>query len=283
MVHLTRHRNTSVQAEGVRTIGRRRFEIRQRVSCPQSDKRLRYTVETWFFFPHSLQMNRWSYTPTDYQQSLKNYIRLGVPVHVLESLLGPDDPRFAHPTDMPREIVAFCEETGQALPVETADFAFRDTAFDIQAAQFVFGFHAYLFAAEVRDGEIHRRGHVVKIKIVSEDNEASLFSNPTLMACNVGVGISSSGLAITFDTTASHSANEIGVKDVVLQEKTWYGGWKDIPMSNYCTYNSDWYAGDVVYTGANKGTTYRVKCTHYAKFGSTELTLDNTSSELTYN
>lgn len=122
-----------------------------------------------------------------------------------------------------------------------------------------------------------------KIKIVSEDNEASVFSNPTLMACNVGVGISSSGLGITFDTTASHSADEIGVKNVVLQEKTWYGGWKDIPMSNYCTYNSDWYAGDVVYTGATKGTTYRVKCTHYAKFGSTELTLDNTSSELTYN
>ena len=38
------------------------------------------------------------------------------------SLIDPDDPRFAHPTDMPREIVAFCEETGQALPVETADF-----------------------------------------------------------------------------------------------------------------------------------------------------------------
>ena len=100
MVHLTRHRNTSVQAEGVRTIGRPRFEIRQRVSCPQSDKRLRYTVETWFFFPHSLQMNRWSYTPTDYQQSLKNYIRLGVPVHVLESLLGRDDPRFAPRGDL---------------------------------------------------------------------------------------------------------------------------------------------------------------------------------------
>lgn len=122
-----------------------------------------------------------------------------------------------------------------------------------------------------------------KTEIVSKGNEVSLLSNPTLTACNVGIGISSGGLAITFDTTASHSANEIGVKDVVLQEKTWYGGWKDIPMSNYCTYNSDWYAGDVVYTGANKGTTYRVKCTHYAKFGSTELTLNNTSSELTYN
>ncbi len=94
MAYLVRRPNAAVLAEAVRTIGRRRFEIRQRVSCPQSDRHLHYTVETWFFFPHSLQINRWSYTPTDYQQSLKNYIRLGVPVRPLEALLGWDDPRF---------------------------------------------------------------------------------------------------------------------------------------------------------------------------------------------
>lgn len=122
------------------------------------------------------------------------------------------------------------------------------------------------------------------VEVVPTTNgDVAVLSDPLLGACTVGVGIASNGLLITFDTDASHIADEIGVKNVVLQEKTWYGGWKDIPMSNYCTYNSDWYAGDVVYTGANKGTTYRVKCTHYAKFGSTELTLDNTSSELTYN
>lgn len=107
-------------------------------------------------------------------------------------------------------------------------------------------------------------------------------SNPSLLACNVGIGIANNGLLISFDTDASHVADEIGVKNVVLQEKTWYG-WKDIPISNYCDYNSDYYMGDIVYTLATKGTTYRVKCTHYAKFGSTELTLDNTSSELVYN
>ena len=117
----------------------------------------------------------------------------------------------------------------------------------------------------------------------AEGVEGSARSNPSLSACKIGLKIADNGLYITFDTTATQRADEIGVKNAVLQEKTWYGGWKDIPMSNYCTYNSDWYSGDVVYTGAQKGTTYRVKCTHYAKFGSTELTLNNTSSELTYN
>ena len=122
-----------------------------------------------------------------------------------------------------------------------------------------------------------------KIEIAPVTNEAiHVLSNPSLAACNVGIGIASNGLLMTFDTDATHIADEIGVKNVVLQEKTWYG-WKDIPVSNYCTYNSDFYSGDIVYTLATKGTTYRVKCTHYAKFGSTELTLDNTSSELTYN
>lgn len=114
------------------------------------------------------------------------------------------------------------------------------------------------------------------------DTENNLLSSPSLSACKIGLKIADSGLYITFDTTATQKADEIGVKNAILQEKTWYG-WKDIPMSNYCTYNSDWYAGDIVYTGAAKGTTYRVKCTHYAKFGSTELTLNNTSSELVYN
>lgn len=122
------------------------------------------------------------------------------------------------------------------------------------------------------------------IKIVPGINNSKVaLSSPSLTACEVGIGIADNGLLMSFDTTATQIADEIGVKNVILQEKTWYGGWKDIPASNYCTYNSDFYAGDVVYTAATKGTTYRIKCTHYAKFGSTELTLNNTSSELTYN
>ena len=122
-----------------------------------------------------------------------------------------------------------------------------------------------------------------EVEVISGANDFNVvLSEPTLLACNVGIGIADNGLLITFDTNASHIADEIGVKNIVLQEKTWYG-WKDMPVSNYSKYNSDFYSGDIVYTLATKGTTYRVKCTHYAKYGSTELTLDNTSSELVYN
>ena len=89
-----RRPTAAVLADAVKTIGKRRFEIRQRVSCPQSDRHLKYKVETWLFLPQSLQINRWSYTAVDYQQSLKNYIRIGVPVRPLESMLERTDPRY---------------------------------------------------------------------------------------------------------------------------------------------------------------------------------------------
>ena len=137
-----------------------------------------------------------------------------------------------------------------------------------------------IYAAEENFLEVPQE----RFDVILEDNDLiSIASNPALSACEIEVGIASNGLSISFDTTATQKADEIGVKNAVLQEKNWYGGWKDIPMSNYYTNNSSWYSGKLVYTGATKGTTYRVKCTHYAKFGSTELTLNNTSSEIVYN
>ena len=123
------------------------------------------------------------------------------------------------------------------------------------------------------------------VEIVSPvgDDAIEPASEPTLLACNVGIGISDNGLAMTFDTNATYAADEIGVKNITLYEKKPLGGWKEISIPNLSRNNSTFYSGSVVYTLAKKGTTYYVECTHYAKFGSKELTLDNYSSELKYN
>ena len=104
------------------------------------------------------------------------------------------------------------------------------------------------------------------------DNLSEVKSSPSLAGCTIGIGVADGGLSVTFSTSATQEANEIGVKSVMLQEKTWYG-WKDIPISNHYTNNSDFYTGEVIYTNAVAGKTYRAYCTHYAKFGNTELTL----------
>ena len=119
--------------------------------------------------------------------------------------------------------------------------------------------------------------------IISEpDNSLELLSSPSLSGCTLEIGAVSNGIEVAFVTRATQTANEIGVKNIVLQEKNLFG-WTDIPISNHYTNNSDMYSGGVVYTQAEKGKTYRVYCTHYAKFGNTELTLYNTVDELTYN
>lgn len=104
----------------------------------------------------------------------------------------------------------------------------------------------------------------------------------SLAGCTLEIGIASNGVEVSFVTSATQTANEIGVKDVVLQQKTWYG-WKDIPISNHSTNNSDIYIGGVIYTSAEKGATYRAYCTHYAKLGGTESTLYNSTGNLVYN
>lgn len=122
-----------------------------------------------------------------------------------------------------------------------------------------------------------------KVEVIQNNTDSvELMSNPTLSGCTLGIGVASNGVSVSFVTRASEAADEIGVKNVVLQEKTWYG-WKDIPISNHSINNSDYYAGEVVYTNAVEGKTYRVYCTHYAKYGSTELTLYNESNNFVYN
>ena len=122
-----------------------------------------------------------------------------------------------------------------------------------------------------------------RIEIIPQSTDlAAQLSNPSLTGCSLGIGMSSSGLSITFRTSATETATEIGIKNFVLQEKTWYG-WKDIPVSNYYTNNSDIYSGEVIYTNAVAGKTYRAYCTHYAKFGSTEVTLYNETNNFVYN
>ncbi len=121
------------------------------------------------------------------------------------------------------------------------------------------------------------------IEVVSpEEITTNAALNPSLTACVVEIGIADNGLHISFDTTANQPADEIGVKNIVIKEKRLVG-WKDITVNDYCTYNSDLYAGDIVYTGAVEGKTYYVECTHYAIFDGKEITLDNYTGELTYN
>lgn len=104
----------------------------------------------------------------------------------------------------------------------------------------------------------------------------------SLWDCNISLGIASNGLRIACDTNSTTRADEIGVKDIVLQEKV-NGVWKNINISGGSERDSYDYTGSVVYTNAVKGRSYRAHCTHYAKYGSTTKTLYGEVGPIVYN
>ena len=103
-----------------------------------------------------------------------------------------------------------------------------------------------------------------------------------LTDCTISIGNASNGIRVAFTTDSTTSADEIGCKDIVLQEKA-NGGWRDIDINGGYERNSSSYGASAVYTGAVEGRTYRAYCTHYAKYGNTTKTLYNETGEMVYN
>lgn len=103
-----------------------------------------------------------------------------------------------------------------------------------------------------------------------------------LTDCELWIGCENNGVRITFLSNSTTTADEIGCKDIVLQEKV-NGSWRNITINGGSESNSSSYGASAVYTGAVKGRTYRAYCTHYAKYGSTTKTLYNETGEMVYN
>lgn len=104
----------------------------------------------------------------------------------------------------------------------------------------------------------------------------------SLTDCDISISCESNGVGIVYNTFSTTEADEIGCKDIVLQEKV-NGVWRDIDINGGYERNSSSYGGSAVYTGAVEGRTYRATCTHYAKYGSTTKTLENETGEMVYN
>lgn len=107
-------------------------------------------------------------------------------------------------------------------------------------------------------------------------------STGSLTDCDISISCESNGVGIVFNTFSTTTADEIGCKDIVLQEKV-NGSWRNITINGGSESNSSSYGASAVYTGAVKGRTYRAYCTHYAKYGSTTKTLYNETGEMVYN
>ena len=97
-----------------------------------------------------------------------------------------------------------------------------------------------------------------------DEKEANNNVRTLMYNCIIAVHCSSNGMEITFSTDCVQTPTRIGVKDIVIKQRVWYG-WKTVATSEggYLT-NVNMFLGDIVFTNAIKGETYRITCTHYA-------------------
>ena len=106
----------------------------------------------------------------------------------------------------------------------------------------------------------------------------------TLFDCEIIMAFrADEGLCMTFTTSCAGDAKVIGVKDIKVQQKVWYG-WKTVFISDGAeSYDSAIFGADLVYPDAIKDKTYRVICTHYADVdGYEEVVNDTGAFKFTY-
>lgn len=102
----------------------------------------------------------------------------------------------------------------------------------------------------------------VNEKFVVENN--NMDTRAMLYNCLISVYSGSSGMEVAFMTDCTQVATSVGVKDIVIKQKVWYG-WKTVATSaGGQSSNCTTYMGTILYTNAIKGEEYRIICTHYA-------------------
>ena len=99
----------------------------------------------------------------------------------------------------------------------------------------------------------------------------------TMFNCQIIMAFSADeGLVMTFTTSCVGLAKVIGVKDIKVQQKMWYG-WKTVLVSDGAeSVDRASFAADLTYPIKDK--TYRVICTHYADYDGYEESVNDTGA-----
>lgn len=101
----------------------------------------------------------------------------------------------------------------------------------------------------------------------------------TLVNCQIIMAFSADeGLVMTFTTSCVGLAKVIGVKDIKVQQKMWYG-WKTVLVSDGAeSVDRASFGANLTYADAIKDKTYRVICTHYADVDGYEESVNDTGA-----
>lgn len=150
-----------------------------------------------------------------------------------------------------------------------------------------FGFTSMAAEANSVPEQVNENAEVEVLEaVVVEDYDWSSGISPyTMLAdCTIVVSGASDGMHIDISTGVVGTASILGIKDVKIYKKTWYGGW------DYVAYSSGGEAKNcgtmlitILYANAVKDATYKITCVHYGDVdGYTEGSNDSGAFVFTY-
>ena len=85
----------------------------------------------------------------------------------------------------------------------------------------------------------------------------------TILSSILNIDGSNEGMLIEISIESNGVSSKIGIKDVRVQKKVWYG-WSTVATASGCEMNNVSAVGcSALYTGAVKGETYRILYTAY--------------------
>jgi len=104
-----------------------------------------------------------------------------------------------------------------------------------------------------------------------------------LAQCIISISGSDEGMLINISTGTVGTASVLGIKDIKIQKKVWYG-WKTVATSSGGeSKNHSMMGVSILYANAIKDETYRITCVHYGDVdGYTEGTNDTDAFVYTY-
>lgn len=118
-------------------------------------------------------------------------------------------------------------------------------------------------------GTIAQAEEVTSTKIAT--NEIQQYNNEvrpltTMFDCEIILAFTGQGLEMDFTTSSYKVSSVIGVKDIKVQQKMWYG-WKTVFTSDGAENKDEAaFCASLTYPDAVNGKTYRVTCVHYANY-----------------
>lgn len=124
---------------------------------------------------------------------------------------------------------------------------------------------------------------VLKATLIEDIDVSTGICPYTMLAdCIIGVSGASDGMHIDISTGTVGIASVLGVKDVKIYKKTWYGGWDLVAVcSGGESYDRGSMGISILYENAVKDAKYKITCIHYGDVNG-YIEGENDSGEFTF-